>query len=129
MIRAWPRSIVVCVALGSAALSACGGAGLTPDASRALLHEVAELRTVTASGDRAVAAAKLAELRASVERLHASGAIDDDKAAEILAAASEVESSLALMPTTTTTTTLPPDDDDGPGKAKGHGKKGEEGDD
>jgi hypothetical protein len=93
---------------------------------------VGEVRTATASGDRALADAALADVRASVEQLRASGAIDDDKAAEILAAANDVGSSLALMPTTTTTTTTPPaDDDDGPGKAKGRDKRGEgeEGDD
>jgi hypothetical protein len=115
-------AIILCVALGSFVLGACGGSGLTPDASRALLTDVAEVRTATASGDRAIADVALAELRASVERLHANGAIDDDTAAEVLAAASGVESALALMPTTTTT--APPDDDDddddGPGKAKGH---------
>jgi len=125
----WPlRLIGVSVALSAGALGACGGPGLTPDASRELITDVADVRAATASGDRAVADVALAELRASVERLQASEAIEDDKATEILAAASDVEAALALMPTTTTTTTtLPPedddDDDDAPGKGRGKDPK------
>jgi len=112
---------IVLVMVG--AVSACTGPQMTPSAAEELAVRAAEVRAATGSGSRAVAHAALADLRASLRRLQANGAVEDGKAEDILAAASAVESTLDLMPTTTT---RPLDEDHGNGKAKGHGKSGKD---
>jgi len=91
-------------------LGACGngGSGISKSAGALLQTEVATVRAAAARGDAQTAAAELAQLRASVVQLRASGLLSAGATARILSAAQTVQTQLVLLsPPTTTTTTSP----------------------
>ena len=91
-------------------LMACGqeADGIGRSAADALEPPVRQVRAAATNGDRAAAAAKLAELRQTVADLRQRGELDDGGAAKVLAAAAAVEAQLGAgsPPTAQVTTTL-----------------------
>lgn len=93
------------------ALAGCGGsaAGIGQTAAGQLVPQVEQVRAAAVSGDRAAAAAKLAEVRASVADLRQRNQLSEAAAAKVLAAAAEVEAQLgAVTPAPQPTTIVPP---------------------
>lgn len=121
-----------------AMLAACGGqsTNIGQTASARLSPEVQQVRTAAASGDKAAAAAKLAELRQTVADLRQHNELSEAGAAKVLAAAAEVEAQLgvavgsptaqvsttALPAPTDTRTPSPPVNQNGGNGDKGKGK-------
>ena len=114
-------------------LMACGqeGDGIGQSAAAALEPQVQQVRAAATNGDRAGAAAKLAELRQTVADLRQSGDLNEAGATKVLAAAAAVEAQLGSgsTPTAQVTTTLGPRDTRGTtrttkneGKGKGNDK-------
>jgi len=94
-------------------ISGCGGsaAGVGQTAASQLGPQVEQVKAAAMSGDRATAAAKLAQLRASVADLRQRNVLSGAGGAKVLAAAAEVESQLgAPAPTQAPqgSTTAPP---------------------
>ena len=89
---------------------ACGqeADGIGQRAAAALEPEVQQVRAAATNGDRARAAAMLAELRQTVADLRQSGELNEAGAAKVLAAAAAVEAQLGAgsTPGTQATTTL-----------------------
>jgi len=93
------------------AISGCGdsSAGVGQVAASQLAPQVAQVKAAAMSGDRAIAAANLAQLRASVADLRQRNVLSPSGAAKVLAAAAEVETQLgsaapAQAPQVSTTT-------------------------
>ena len=117
-------------------LMACGqeAGGISQRAAAALEPQVQQVRAAATNGDRAGAAAKLAELRQTVADLRQSGELNDEGAARVLAAAADVEAQLGpgtTPATQVTATTLRPGDTRGTTRTtKNEGKgKGDDKDD
>ena len=91
-------------------LMACGqeADGIGRSAADALEPQVQQVRAAATNGDRAEAAAKLAELRQTVSDLRQRGELTEGGAAKVLAAAAAVEAQLGpgSPPTVQVTTTL-----------------------
>ena len=91
-------------------LMACGqeADGIGRSAADALEPRVQQVRAAATNGDRAGAAAKLAELRETVADLRQRGELTERGAAKVLAAAAAVEAQLGpgSPPTAQVTTTL-----------------------
>jgi predicted component of type VI protein secretion system len=136
MRRVLLATAMVAAGLASVALAGCGSPspGITEAASTQLELRVQSVRNAAEARDRALAEARLAELRRSVADFRARDEISKDRADKVLAAAVSVETRLQAIPTTTTTTTTTPpttrdQDEDRPGKDKGgKGKNGGGGD-
>lgn len=77
-------------------LMACGQetGGIGQSAAAALEPQVQQVRAAAANGDRAGAAAKLAQLRQTVADLRQRQELSEEGAAKVLAAAAAVESQL-----------------------------------
>ena len=114
-------------------MMACGqeADGIGQRAAAALEPQVQQVRAAATNGDRARAAAMLAELRQTVADLRQSGELNDAGAAKVLAAAAAVEAQLGAgsTPGTQATTTLGQRDTRGTtrttkneGKGKGNDK-------
>lgn len=120
------------------ALAGCGdsSSGIGQTAASQLGPQVEQVKVAAMSGDRASAAAKLAQLRASVTDLRQGKQLSEAGAAKVLAAAAELEAQLgAPVPQTVTTfaptsgtapavtsaprATQPPGNSDNKGKGKG----------
>ena len=118
------------LALVLAPLLSCGNdAPLSDSAAEQLRPQVSQIRELAEARQPELAAARLAELRTSVEVLRQAGDIDAARAQEILAAADAVEQQLLLITTTTTTatTTLPPPPTTKPDEdRKGDEKRGDD---
>ena len=91
-------------------LMACGqeADGIGRSAADALEPQVRQVRAAATNGDRAGAAAKLAELRQTVSGLRQRGELSEEGAAKVLAAAAAVEAQLGpgSPPTAQISTTL-----------------------
>jgi hypothetical protein len=119
-------TVVVVVA---SVLASCGSGGddtLSQSARDRLAPMTARVRAALDAFDPAGAAAAVAEVKQTVERLADEGEIGDERAVTLLAAVERVERRLELAPTTTTTTTTttappPPTVDDEGGKGEGEG--------
>ena len=114
-------------------MMACGqeADGIGQSAAAALEPQVQQVRAAATNGDRAGAAAMLAELRQTVADLRQSGELDEEGAAKVLAAAAAVEAQLGAgsTPGAQATTTLGQRDTRGTtrttkneGKGKGNDK-------
>ena len=91
-------------------LMACGqdADGIGQRAAAVLEPQVQQVRAAATNGDRARAAAMLAELRETVADLRQRGELDEEGAAKVLAAAAAVEAQLGTgsTPGVQITTTL-----------------------
>ena len=114
-------------------LMACGqeAGGIGQNAAAELQPQVQQVRAAATNGDRAGAAAKLAELRQTVADLHRRGEMSEEGTAKVLAAAAAVEAQLGSASTSATqlSTTLGQRDTRGTtrttkneGKGKGNDK-------
>ena len=114
-------------------MMACGqeADGIGQSAAAALQPQVQQVRAAATNGDRARAAAVLAELRQTVADLRQSGKLNEEGAAKVLAAAAAVETQLGAgsTPGAQATTTLGQRDTRGTtrttkneGKGKGNDK-------
>lgn len=89
-------------------------AGIGRTAAGQLAPQVEQVKAAAIGGDRATAAAKLAQLRASVADLRQRNQLSEAGAAKVLAAAAELEAQLGSPPPTappapqTATTVVPP---------------------
>lgn len=114
-------------------MMACGqeADGIGQSAAAALQPQVQQVRAAATNGDRARAAAVLAEIRETVADLRQSGELNEERAAKVLAAAAAVEAQLGAGSTlgAQATTTLGQRDTRGTtrttkneGKGKGNDK-------
>ena len=114
-------------------MMACGqeADGIGQSAAAALQPQVQQVRAAATNGDRARAAAVLAEIRQTVADLRQSGELNEERAAKVLAAAAAVEAQLGAGSTlgAQATTTLGQRDTRGTtrttkneGKGKGNDK-------
>jgi len=117
-------------------MAGCGGSatGIGQSAASQLGPQVEQIRATAMSGDRAAAAAKLGQLRASVADLRQRNQLSEAAAARVLAAAAEVESLIGVVvpppaaqtattaPAAPPATTPPPSVNGDKGKGKGKGK-------
>lgn len=115
-------------------LMACGqeADGIGHSAAATLEPQVQQVRAAATNGDRAGAAARLAELRQTVADLRQRGELSDDAAAKVLAAATAVEAQLGSGTTPTaqvTATTLGQRDTRGTTRTTKKGKEDDEDDD
>ena len=129
MRRLGPLVLVVLMACGQQA------DGIGQSAAAALQPQVQQVRVAATNGDRAGAAARLAELRQTVADLRQRGQLSEEGAAKVLAAAAAVEAQLGPGSTPTaqvTVTTLGQRDtrgttrttkDEGKGKGDDKGEK------
>lgn len=95
------------------AIAGCGDSavGVGRAAASQLTPQVAQVKAAAMSGDRAGAAAKLAQLRAAVADLRQRNVLSEAGAAKVRAAAAEVEAQLgsaALAQAPQVSTTTPP---------------------
>ncbi len=123
------------------AMAGCGDSmsGIGQTAASQLGPQVEQIKAAAMSGDRASAATKLAQLRASVTDLRQGNQLSEANATKVLAAAAEVEAQLGTSAPQTVTTvaptsgtapavtsaprsTQPPGNGDSKGKGKGGGK-------
>ncbi len=91
------------------AMAGCGGSasGIGQTAASQLGPQVEQVKVAAMSGDRASAATKLAQLRATVTDLRQGNQLSEAGAAKVLAAAAEVEAQLGT-PTPPAVTTVAP---------------------
>lgn len=120
------QRVTVAALVAAVALVGCGSPDLSPEASRALSHEVAAAREAAEAGQPEVAASRLDRLREQVQRLREAGELSDERAEEVLAAAEQVDEALALLGTPERTETPELDADDDDNDDKDEDKKGEE---
>jgi hypothetical protein len=111
--RAWAALVVSVVFLACADQVA-----VAPRASRDLVGRVEAIRVAAEGDDRAAARAELQDLIDAVERWHARGLIDDERASGILAAAADVLRHLDLIAAPSPSPSPEPDEDQGD---EGHG--------
>jgi len=90
-------------------LAGCGEStsGIGQTAASQLGPQVEQVKAAAISGDRASAAAKLAQLRTSVTDLRQGNQLSEAGAARVLAAAAEVEAQLGAPAPQTVTTVAP----------------------
>lgn len=91
-------------------LAGCGDStsGVGQTAASQLGPQVQQVKAAAMSGDRASAAAKLAQLRVSVIDLRQGNLLSEAGATRVLAAAAEVEAQLGIPAPQTVTTVAPP---------------------
>lgn len=106
MTRRW-----VAVLAAAVITAACGGTGLAPEAAEDLQQRTAAIRVAAEAGDIAAAEEAIDGLRSALNAHLATGAVDEERAAEIAAAADTVAERLDLL-------APPPDADEEPAPAE-----------